>query len=100
VVSYSLRGYEYSDDIGKFEQFMRAIEEAVQTYDLAYPSLVDDARVISVRTDEGTLAPYGIVDMQLQVLYSVDYHYGMRTTVRADSTKIRADRTFYTVDRG
>lgn len=100
VVSYSVRGYEYSDDVGKFEQFMREIEVAVQTFRNTYSSLVDEARVMTVRTDEGAMAPYGIVDMQISVIYSVDYHYGMNAPIRADSTVVTADSTVYTADRG
>jgi hypothetical protein len=103
MLSLSIRGYQYSDNIDDLETFMRQIEVAIQTYAVAYSNLVEDARVNSVRTDEGRMSPYGIVDMQLEILYSIDYLYGMTpaiTAVRADSTKIRADRTFYTVDRG
>jgi hypothetical protein len=99
IQSISIRGYQYSDNLDDIEDFMRALEEAIQTYAPAYPSLVEDARVVSVRTDEGTMAPYGIVDMQLEVLYRVDYLYGMIKT-RADSTRVTADTTQYTADRG
>jgi hypothetical protein len=75
VQSISIRGYQYSDQLDDIELFMRSLEAAIQTYAQAYPDLVDDARVVSVRTDEGAMAPYGIVDMQLEVLYSVDYVY-------------------------
>lgn len=99
ICAVSLRGYQYSDQLDVIEQFMREIETAVQTYARAHPSLVDDARVLSVRTDEGTMAPYGIVDMQLEVLYSLDYSVSSRP-VRADSTIITADSTKYSADRG
>lgn len=75
LVSLSIRGYQLSDQLDSIEDFMRAIEEAIQRYAPLYPQLVEDARVVSVRTDEGTMAPYGIVDMELQVLYTVDYHF-------------------------
>jgi len=100
ICAMSIRGYQYSDQLDDIETFMRDIEAAVQTYSVAYPSLVDDARVISLRTDEGVMAPYGIVDMQLEVLYSVDYHYDMPAPIRADSTVVTADSTIYTADRG
>lgn len=99
IQSISIRGFQYSDQLDDIEAFMRAIEESIQSYAHTYPSLVDDARVVSVRTDEGHMAPYGIVDMQLEVLYSVDYVYGMVKT-RADSTIVTADTTKYTADRG
>jgi hypothetical protein len=99
VCAISLRGYQYSDQLDAIEQFMRDLEVAVQSYAPAYASLVDEARVVSVRTDEGTMAPYGIVDMQLEVLYSVDYSVSSRP-VRADSTIITADSTKYSADRG
>jgi hypothetical protein len=99
IAAISIRGYQYSDQLDDIEAFMRSIEESIQTYAPAHPSLVDDARVVSVRTDEGTMAPYGIVDMQFEVLYRVDYLYGMIKT-RADSTRVTADTTQYTADRG
>lgn len=100
MLSLSIRGYQYSDNIDAIELFMREIEVAIQTYARAYPSLVDEARVSSVRTDEGRMAPYGIVDMQFEILYSVDYLYGMPAPIRADSTIVTADSTIYTADRG
>jgi len=100
ICAVSLRGYQYSDQLDDIETFMRSIEIAIQTYAPANRSLVDDARVISVRTDEGTMAPYGIVDMQLEILYRVDYHYGMPAPIRADSTVVTADSTIYKADRG
>lgn len=99
MLSLSIRGYQYSDNIDAIELFMREIEVAIQTYALAYHSLVDEARVSSVRTDEGRMAPYGIVDMQFEVLYSIDYSVSSRP-VRADSTTITADSTKYSADRG
>lgn len=99
IQSLSIRGFQYSDQLDDIESFMRSIEEAIQTYAPAYPSLVDDARVVSLRTDEGTMAPYGIVDMQLEILYSIDYSVSSRP-VRADSTIVTADSTKYSADRG
>lgn len=99
VQSISIRGFQYSDQLDDIEQFMRDIETAIQSYAPAYPSLVEDARVVSVRTDEGVMAPYGIVDMQLEILYDIDYHFSSRP-VRADSTTVTADNASYTVDKG
>ena len=33
---------------------------------------VSDARVGSFRTDEGLLQPYGVADLEIQILYDVD----------------------------
>ena len=99
VLSLSIRGLQYSDQIDTIEQFMRAIETAIQTYAPTYAALVEDARVVSLRTDEGVMAPYGIVDMQLEILYDIDYSLNSRP-VRADSTTVTADNASYTVDKG
>jgi hypothetical protein len=99
IQAISIRGYQYSDNLDDIEAFMRNIEESIQTYARSYPDLVEDARVVSVRTDEGSMAPYGIVDMQFEVLYSVDYFYGM-IRFTADSTRVTADSTQYTADKG
>ena len=33
---------------------------------------VSDARVVSFRTDEGLFQPYGIADLEVEILYDVD----------------------------
>ena len=33
---------------------------------------VSDARVISFRTDEGLLQPYGVADLEIQIFYDLE----------------------------
>jgi hypothetical protein len=98
IMQCVVRGYCYSDSLDTLERYARDIETSIQRY-RAVHAVIEEARVTSLRTDEGAMAPYGIVDMQLEVLYSVDYHYGMPAPIRADSTIVTADSTIYKADR-
>ena len=75
LIEISVRGYIYdgSDAMGVAEQFAFRIESAIETFQDNFASLaVEEARVAEVRTDEGVFQPYGIVDMQIQILYDVE----------------------------
>ena len=96
VVNCSIRGFQWSDTIDNIEMYARSIEAAIQTFREQYSNLVEEARVTSIRTDEGVMAPYGIVDMNLDILYTVDYRAG----ITADSTIITADNNILTIDGG
>lgn len=92
VISCSLRGYQYSDNIDDIESFARTLEAAIGSFS---STLVEEIRVTSLRTDEGLLEPYGVVDMQLEILYVVNPFI----SIRADSTQYTADSTIVFADR-
>lgn len=96
IIAFSIRGYCWTDSLDSVEQFMRAIETAVQSYRPAHLQFVEEARVTSVRTDEGVNQPYGIVDLNVEVLYLLDRNY--TRSVRADTTLVTADNTIIKVD--
>ena len=69
-----VRSYVFSDDdsLGTAETFGAQIESAIESFDTTYRNLeVEEARVLEFRTDEGLFHPYGLVDMQIQILYEV-----------------------------
>lgn len=69
IIRCMIRGYSYSDALDphtEIELLARSIENAVQSFNHTY--LVDDARVISLDTDEGLYAPYGICDVEVEML--------------------------------
>jgi len=67
IIRCMIRGYSYSneDSISASETLASQIELAVQTYNHLY--LLDDARVLSLDTDEGLYAPYGICDVEVEM---------------------------------
>lgn len=94
ILKCSLRGYQYSDSLDVVETYTRAIEASLQQLARSIRPIIEDVRVISVRTDEGVLAPYGIVDMSIEILY----RYNQPQGITADSTAITADNTLVTGD--
>ena len=68
-----LRGYVHGEDsVTLAETLARAIEDAVDTYARAHPDLdLYEARVFSLRTDEGLYAPHGIADLNIEITYEV-----------------------------
>lgn len=68
IIRCLVRGYTHSDaddPQSACEELARSIETAVQNYNHLY--LLDDARVLSVETDEGLYAPYGICDLEVEM---------------------------------
>lgn len=71
IMSIDVRGYGMSDTLDYIETLVRSLEQAISTFRAAHPSLVHEARVISLRTDEGVMSPYCICDMSIQILYGI-----------------------------
>lgn len=97
IIALNLRGYCWSDALESIEVYMRELEVAIQTYRPQHLRFVDEARVVSVRTDEGVMQPYGVVDLNLEVLYQVIPNYVSGIT--ADSTIITVDTEQIKVDQ-
>ena len=96
VCACSLRGFQWSDSLDDIEAFARALESAIMSYKASHRYLIDEIRVISLRTDEGLMNPYGIVDMQFEILYEVNPF----TSITADTTAYTADNTIILASRG
>lgn len=70
-----LRGYTYNGDdpIGEAELLARSIEQSVDTFAITGRNLgVYEARVTSLRTDDGHFEPAGVVDIELEITYEVE----------------------------
>ena len=77
TLALQIRGYAFDGDgseiIGVTEELAEDIEEAINTFLLSYRHFeVEESRVISLRTDEGLFAPYGIADLEAQIAYEVN----------------------------
>ena len=71
-----LRGYTYDDGTDAMtaaESLARSIEDTIDAFRTAHPSLnVVQMRVLSIRTDEGIMEPYGIADLSIELTYEVN----------------------------
>lgn len=72
-LSVDLRGFIYDEDaVGNAEAYARSIEVAVDAYASSHYDIgLREARVLSLRTDEGLFEPHGIIDMTIQITYEV-----------------------------
>jgi hypothetical protein len=68
VIETDIRGYVYSDSFEDIEAYARSIEHAIQSF---RPSIIDEARVLSLSTDEGLMRPYALCDISAQILYRI-----------------------------
>ncbi len=76
TIDVSLRGYVFDENnIDTAEILAQNVESKVDSFSAnvaAQANGVSDARVISFRTDEGLFQPYGIADLDVQILYDLD----------------------------
>jgi hypothetical protein len=72
IIALDLRGYGWSDDLDYIETLVRSLEVALSSYAAQHRDLVYEARVISLRTDEGMMQPYCICDMSIEILYGIN----------------------------
>jgi len=76
TIDVALRGYVFDENnVDKAEILAQNVESKVDSFSAnvaARANGVSDARVISFRTDEGLLQPYGVADLEVQILYDVE----------------------------
>jgi hypothetical protein len=77
VMGIDLRIYVYDGDTADIaaecERLAEQVEEAIDTFAAANRALeVEEARVATLRTDDGLMSPYGIADIQLAITYEVE----------------------------
>ena len=76
TIDIALRGYVFDENnVDKAEILAQNVESKVDSFSAnvaARANGVSDARVVSFRTDEGLLQPYGVADLEVQILYDVD----------------------------
>ena len=80
ILAIQLRCYVYDGDTadiaGECERLADQIEDAVDTFSATNRALeVEEARVVSLRTDDGLMTPYGIADLQISILYRLEDIY-------------------------
>ena len=77
ILAVQLRCYVYDGDTADIadecERLADQIEEAVDTFSAANRALeVEEARVVTLRTDDGLMTPYGVADLQISILYRLE----------------------------
>lgn len=77
ILAIQLRCYVYDGDTADIadecERLADQIEDAIDTFALTNRALeVEEARVVSLRTDDGLMTPYGVADLQISILYRLE----------------------------
>ena len=78
ILAIQLRCYVYDGDTADIadecERLADQIEAAIDTFSDTYYSQyeVEEARVVSLRTDDGLMTPYGVADLQISILYRLE----------------------------
>ena len=81
ILAVQLRCYVYDGDTADIadecERLADQIEAAIDTFSDTYYSQyeVEEARVVSLRTDDGLMTPYGVADLQISILYRLEDIY-------------------------
>lgn len=75
-IEIALRGYVFDENnIDIAEILAQNVESKVDSFSAnvaARANGVSDARVTAFRTDEGLLQPYGVADLEVQILYDLE----------------------------
>ena len=75
-IGVALRGYVFDENnVDKAEILAQNVESKVDSFSAnvaARANGVSDARVISFRTDEGLLQPYGVADLEIEIFYDLE----------------------------
>ena len=77
ILAIQLRCYVYDGDTADIadecERLADQIEDAIDTFAAANRALgVEEARVATLRTDDGLMTPYGVADLQISILYRLE----------------------------
>jgi len=76
IIEVALRGYTFDENnLDRAEFLAQNVEAKVDSFSAnvaAKANGVSDVRVVTFRTDEGLFEPYGIADLELQILYDVE----------------------------
>lgn len=80
IIAVQLRCYVFdgdtSDIADECERLADQIEDAVDSFAETYRQhQVEEARVVSLRTDDGLMTPYGVADLQVSILYRLEDFY-------------------------
>ena len=76
TIDVALRGYVFDENnVDTAEILAQNVESKVDSFSAnvaARANGVSDARVTSFRTDEGLFTPYGLADLEIQILYDLE----------------------------
>ena len=77
ILAIQLRCYVYDGDTADIadecERLADQIEAAIDTFSATNRALeVEEARVVTLRTDDGLMTPYGVADLQISILYRLE----------------------------
>jgi hypothetical protein len=77
ILAIQLRCYVYDGDTADIadecERLADQIEDSIDTFSAANRALeVEEARVVTLRTDDGLMTPYGVADLQISILYRLE----------------------------
>ena len=76
TIEVALRGYVFDENnVDKAEILAQNVESKVDSFSAnvaARANGVADARVTAFRTDEGLLQPYGVADLEIEILYDLE----------------------------
>ena len=76
TIEVALRGYVFDENnVDTAEILAQNVESKVDSFSAnvaARANGVSDARVTSFRTDEGLFTPYGLADLEIQILYDLE----------------------------
>ena len=80
IIAVQLRCYVFdgdtSDIADECERLADQIEDAVDSFAETYRQhQVEEARVVSLRTDDGLMTPYGVADLHVSILYRLEDFY-------------------------
>lgn len=76
IITVLIRAYIYEGDNPQTEaeDFGFTVEQAVDSFSRSETALsfsVSESRVVQFRTDEGLFKPYGLADLEVEILYEV-----------------------------
>lgn len=71
ILRLDVRAYDHARGQDAIELIVRQLEVAVQMYASQHRDLVYEARVISLRTDDGLMEPYSLCDVSVEILYGI-----------------------------
>ena len=73
TIEVALRGYVFDENnVDKAEILAQNVESKVDSFSANVAARANGARVTSFRTDEGLLQPYGVADLEIEILYDLE----------------------------
>ena len=71
IIRVYVRGEEPETDLENIFEDIESVIDANGNLSYAINSFIEDMKILSINTDEGLLAPIGVGDMTLQIMYDL-----------------------------